>query len=169
MTTNYSYHPPNPSTSVKSAARDARVSFKNTREVSRVLRGKKIDDAIQYLQNVIDHKQCVPMRRYARGCGRTAQAKEFKTTRGRWPQKSCEFLIYLMKNLKANAAHKKVSHEGLVITHIQVNKAPKIYGRLYRAHGRVNSYNSSPCHIEIVAEEQQVQLEDTDQRIEEIE
>lgn len=168
MKTKYSYKPANPATSVKAASRDTRISFKNTRETSRMLKDKKIDEAITYLQNVINHKTCVPMRRYATKCGRTRQAKEYGTQRGRWPQKSCEFLIYLLNNMKANAAHKNLDVSTLVITHVQVNKAPKIYGRLHRAHGRVNSYNSSPCHIEIVAEKEIVQMEDTDQRIEEL-
>ena len=37
----------------------------------------------------------------------------------------------------------------LVIDHIQVNQAPKTRRRTYRAHGRINPYKSSPCHIEI--------------------
>merc|ERR1712198_440367 len=35
------------------------------------------------------------------------------------------------------------------IEHIQVNRAPKMRRRTYRAHGRINPYMSSPCHIEI--------------------
>ncbi|KAM0676287.1 60S ribosomal protein L17 [Gurleya vavrai] len=166
--TNYSYKPNDASSSVRASANNARVSFKNTRETSRVLRGKKIHDAITYLNNVVNHKQCVPMRRYARGCGRTKQAKEFKTTRGRWPEKSCDLFIYLLNNLIANADLKKLDVSNLVISHVQVNKAPKIYGRLHRAHGRVNSYNSSPCHVEIVAEKEIIQIEDGEKRIEEI-
>ncbi|KAM0678300.1 60S ribosomal protein L17 [Binucleata daphniae] len=166
--TNYSYHANDASQSVRASVKDARVSFKNTRETSRVLRGKKIQEAINYLQNVINHKQCVPMRRYARGCGRTKQAKEFKTTRGRWPEKSCNLFIYLLNNMIANADLKKLDISNLVLTHVQVNKAPKIYGRLHRAHGRVNSYNSSPCHVELVAEKEIVQIDDGEKRIEEI-
>ena len=32
----------------------------------------------------------------------------------------------------------------------QVNRAPKMRRRTYRAHGRINPYMSSPCHIEVV-------------------
>lgn len=32
---------------------------------------------------------------------------------------------------------------------VQVNRAPKMRRRTYRAHGRINPYMSSPCHIEI--------------------
>jgi len=43
----------------------------------------------------------------------------------------------------------------LVIDHIQVNRAPKIRRRTYRAHGRINPYQSSPCHIELILNEKE--------------
>ncbi|CAF5189656.1 unnamed protein product, partial [Rotaria sp. Silwood1] len=41
------------------------------------------------------------------------------------------------------------------IDHIQVNRAPKIRRRTYRAHGRINPYQSSPCHIELILSEKE--------------
>jgi len=41
----------------------------------------------------------------------------------------------------------------LVVKHIQVNQAPKQRRRTYRAHGRINAYMSSPCHVEIIVVE----------------
>ena len=41
----------------------------------------------------------------------------------------------------------------LVVKHIQVNQAPKQRRRTYRAHGRINAYMASPCHIEIIVVE----------------
>ncbi|ELT88130.1 hypothetical protein CAPTEDRAFT_41521, partial [Capitella teleta] len=43
----------------------------------------------------------------------------------------------------------------LVIEHVQVNRAPKMRRRTYRAHGRINPYMSSPCHIEIILAEKE--------------
>merc|ERR1712140_25265 len=43
----------------------------------------------------------------------------------------------------------------LVIEHIQVNRAPKMRRRTYRAHGRINPYMSSPCHIEVILAERE--------------
>ena len=31
-----------------------------------------------------------------------------------------------------------------------MNRAPKMRRRTYRAHGRINPYMSSPCHIEMI-------------------
>ena len=42
--------------------------------------------------------------------------------------------------------------------HIQVNQAPKQRRRTYRAHGRINAYMASPCHIEIIVVERDEQV-----------
>ena len=43
----------------------------------------------------------------------------------------------------------------LALTHIQVNAAQKQRRRTYRAHGRINPYMSSPCHIEMIFTEEE--------------
>lgn len=43
----------------------------------------------------------------------------------------------------------------MVIEHIMVNAAPKMRRRTYRAHGRINPYMSSPCHIELILAERE--------------
>ena len=52
----------------------------------------------------------------------------------------------MLKNAESNAELKGLDLDSLVIEHIQVNKAPKMRRRTYRAHGRINPYMSSPCH-----------------------
>ena len=42
--------------------------------------------------------------------------------------------------------------------HIQVNQAPKQRRRTFRAHGRINAYMASPCHIEIILVEKDEQV-----------
>merc|ERR1712038_684300 len=78
-----------------------------------------------------------------------AQAKVHGTAQGRWPLKSAEFLLQLLKNAESNAEYKGLDPDHLVIEHIQVNRAPKMRRRTYRAHGRINPYMSSPRHIEV--------------------
>ena len=65
--------------------------------------------------------------------------KQFGVTRARWPVKSAEFLLTLLKNAEANADAKGLDTGNLVVKHIQVNQAPKQRRRTYRAHGRVRS------------------------------
>lgn len=63
--------------------------------------------------------------------------KQFGVSRARWPEKSAEFLLGLLRNAEANADTKGLEISNLVISHIQVNQAPKQRRRTYRAHGRV--------------------------------
>jgi large subunit ribosomal protein L17e len=45
--------------------------------------------------------------------------------------------------------------DSLFISHIQVNKAMAQRRRTYRAHGRINPYMSSPCHVELILSEKE--------------
>ncbi|PVU94939.1 hypothetical protein BB561_002161 [Smittium simulii] len=152
--TRYSAVPANEAKSAKSSGSYLRVHFKNTREAAAAIKGRKLLNAISYLGDVKEHKQCIPYRRFHGGIGRTAQASAFKTTKGRWPAKSANFLLGLLQNIKSNAEAKELDVETCVIKHIQVNAAPKQRRRTFRAHGRVNPYMSSPCHIEIIVSEE---------------
>lgn len=60
-------------------------------------------------------------RRFTGGIGRKAQAKQFGTTQGRWPKKSAEFLLQLLKNAESNAEQKGLDIDHLFVEHIQVS------------------------------------------------
>ncbi len=55
--------------------------------------------------------------------GRCSQAKEFKVTKGRWPEKSVKVILGMLLNLEANATVKGLEIEKLTIKHVQVNRA----------------------------------------------
>ena len=152
MTKKFS-HEPQTEKSVKTRSFDTRVHFKNTYETARACQGMTIPLALQYMEDVIAHRRCIPYRRFNGSMGRTAQAKEFKMVQGRWPQKSCKAVINLLKNLEANANVKQLDLDKLIIKHVQVNRAQHGRRRTYRAHGRITRYMSTPCHIEIWAAE----------------
>ena len=63
--------------------------------------------------------------------------KQWGVSKARWPVKSAEFLLSLLKNAEANADTKGLDTGNLIVKHIQVNQAPKQRRRTYRAHGRV--------------------------------
>ena len=56
------------------------------------------------------------------GVGRHAQAAVHGTGQGRWPLKSCEFLLHMLKNAESNAEYKGLDADHLIIDHIQVRK-----------------------------------------------
>ncbi|CAL5219011.1 g767 [Coccomyxa viridis] len=151
----YAHEPDNATKAVKARGSDLRVHFKNTREGAMALRKMELGKAKHYLEEVLAHRRVIPFHRFCGGVGRTAQAKQegSTTAQGRWPKKSCEFLLGLLKNAESNAEVKGLDTENLIISHIQVNQAQRQRRRTYRAHGRINPYMSSPCHIELVLSE----------------
>ncbi len=152
----YSREPENGAKSCKARGSDLRVHFKNTCVTAAAIRDMSLKKAKKYLEDVVAHKQAIPFR-FFNGCiGRHAQAKNVPgapATQCRWPKKSCEFLLHLLKNAESNAEVKGLDTELLEITHIQVNRAQKQRRRTYRAHGRTNPYMSSPSHIELILSE----------------
>ena len=69
------------------------------------LRKMELAKAKHYLEEVLAHRRVIPFHRFCGGVGRTAQAKQegSTTAQGRWPKKSCEFLLGLLKNAESNA------------------------------------------------------------------
>jgi len=127
-----------------------RTHFKNMREVAAALTGLKLTKAYSYLGDVQEHKQVIPFRRFNGGVGRASQAKQFKATQGRWPEKSVKFILRLLKNAESNADAKNLDLDDLFIKSIGVQQAPKTRRRTYRAHGRINPYQGHPVHLEII-------------------
>merc|ERR1712002_179337 len=142
----------------KARGSNLRVHFKNTRETAQAIKKMPLSRATRYLKNVIAQKEIIPFRRFMGGVGRHAQAKVHGTSQGRWPRKSAEFLLDLLKNAESNAEYKGLDTDNLIVDHIQVDRAPKMRRRTYRAHGRINPYMSSPCHIEVVLAENEEQI-----------
>merc|ERR1712012_1015640 len=151
----YAKEPDNATKAAKARGSNLRVHFKNTRETAQAIKRMPLNRATTYLKNVVEQKEIIPFRRFMGGVGRHAQAKVHGTSQGRWPKKSAEFLLHLLKNAESNAEYKGLDADHLVIDHIQVNRAPKMRRRTYRAHGRINPYMSSPCHIEVVLVEKE--------------
>merc|ERR1711935_668620 len=151
----YASEPDNATKAAKAKGSNLRVHFKNTRETAQAIKKMPLHRATAYLKNVVEQKEIIPFRRFMGGVGRHAQAKAHGTSQGRWPKKSAEFLLHLLKNAESNAEYKGLDADHLVVDHIQVNRAPKMRRRTYRAHGRINPYMSSPCHIEVVLVEKE--------------
>lgn len=98
----------------------------------------------------------MPFHRYNGGAGRYDPSKQWGWTQGQRPKKSAEFLLYMLKNAESNTQLKGLDVDSLVIEHISVNKVPKMQHRIYRAHGWINPYMSSPCHTKMILTEKEL-------------
>merc|ERR1711937_1136210 len=130
---------------------NVRTSFKNMRETSLAISGKKVSSARQTLKEVLDHRRCILFRRFTGGIGRTAQAHNDggSNGQGRWPVKAAKILLHLLENAESNAEFEHVNMDELYVNHVLINRAGKQKRRTYRAHGRINPMNCTLCHIDI--------------------
>ena len=104
----YSREAKNPSKACKAMGVDLRVHYKNTYETGQAIKGMELHTAQKYLEDVVEKKRCIPFRKYTGCIGRTAQAKAFKMSQGRWPVKSCKVMLGLLKNAESNAEFKNL-------------------------------------------------------------
>jgi len=161
----WSREPTNPSKACKAMGVDLPTSFKNTYQVAQAIKHMDLRKAQTYLEDVLERKQCIPYRRLSGGTGRCAQAKAFKggVSNGRWPVKSVRVILDLLKNAESNSEFKNLDPDNMYISHIAVNRAQHGRRRTYRAHGRINAYMSSPCHVEVFLQEHKEDTEKSDE------
>ncbi len=155
---NYSRQPRVSSKSAKAKISDLRCHFKNTLETANVIRGMTLRGAQQYYRQVLSKTRCVPFKRYNRGVGRTGQAKEWGTTKGRWPRKSVVAVLSLLKNAESNAISKGLEPKKMVVGHVQVDQARRMRRRTFRAHGRIGPYMCCPCHVQLYLTQKQTKV-----------
>merc|ERR1712206_40107 len=141
----YAQEPDNASKTAKAKGSNLRVHFKNTRETAQAIKKMPLHRATAYLKNVVEQKEIIPFRRFMGGVGRHAQAKVHGTSQGRWPKKSAEFLLHLLKNAESNAEYKGLDSDHLVVDHIQVNRAPKCEGE----HIVLTVVSIRTCHLPV--------------------
>lgn len=135
---------------VKCRGDGLRVSFKNTSNTVNAIKGMTLHRAKRYLKNVLAKKEIIPFRRFKGDVGRAAQAKIHGVSQGRWPTKSAKIVLELLENAASNAEMRSIDVDTLRVTHGVVQRAPHMRRRTYRAHGRINQYQSSPSHIELI-------------------
>ena len=129
------------------------VSLKYATEVSRELKGKRVAKAEQFLQNVVDQKQYLPLRRYLKKVGhKPGQAQSFTKT-GRYPKRCCQAFLGLINSVKANADYKGLDADNLVIQHVFASQGFRRVG--HQSQGRIagKRHRKKSTHLEMVVRE----------------
>jgi len=147
----YSITEIDPDKTVKASGRELRVSPKHAREVCKAIKGMKLDQAKEYLRQVIAKKKPVPFRRYKKKMGhRHGMEKAFA---GRYPVKAAQKILKVLEGAEANAEYKGLDLERLRIIHASAYPGMKIRRYIERAFGRASPHVETLCHIELVLEE----------------
>lgn len=145
----YSYQPQDETKAVRAMGYEIPMSFKKAMEICRALKGKKVPQAIKFLENVIELKVPVPMKKHKK---KVAHKNIPGWYAGRYPQKTAKEILKVLNNLKANAEYKGLKPEELIIVHAQAKKGRAIKRYVPRAFGRAVPKVKQLTTVEFVAE-----------------
>ncbi len=138
-----------PSITAKASGRDLRISPKAAREVCAAIKGMMLDDAKEYLRQLIAKKKPVPFKRY----NKKLPHRRGLQGAGRYPVKAARRILEVLESAEANADFKGLDLENLRVTHAAAYPGAKIRRYMPRAFGRATPRFETLCHVEIVLEQ----------------
>lgn len=137
-----------PDTTAKALGREMPISPKFAREVAGMIRGMKVDVARQALEDVIDKKRAVPLKRYNKRVSHKPGVGP-----GRYPVKAAKAILGVIDSAASNAEYKGLDVSAMEIRTITVSRGRTIPGHMPRAHGRATQWNQETVNLEIILEE----------------
>lgn len=151
---NYSIQLEDESRVAKAVARDVPVSPKKLVNLARVIKGMHLEEAKEFLKQVIEKKQPVPLWRYrGKAAHHKGVADRWKVPQARYPVKAARHMLKLLENLEANAENKDLDIESLRIVHVGVHKSYTLKRYMPRAFGRSTPKFKKLSNIEVIAVE----------------
>ncbi len=100
-----------------------RISMKDSREIGRMIKNKRVLDAIRFLERVIKLEQPVEFRRYTEGA---AHKKGIKGG-GRYPVNASKEILKLLKSIIKDAENRGMDVEKIYIKYFVVSKGYRFY------------------------------------------
>jgi len=135
---------------VVSYGRELPISLKHSIEICREIKGMSLEDAKNYLNDVILLKRAVPFKRFNK---KVAHKRIEGWDAGRYPKKASMAILRLLNNLEKNAEYKGLDVENLVIKHASASKGRVIMRYFPRAMGRSTPKRRITTNIELLAKE----------------
>lgn len=132
----------------KASGRSLKISPKHSREICKAINGMELEEAKDYLEDVIEMKQAVPFRRHNKKVGHKRGLEGWPT--GRYPVKAASQILDVLINAEANAEYKGLDTDNLEIAHISSHRGYVVRGWIPRAFGRASPFNTPTTHIQIV-------------------
>ena len=140
-----------PDRTALASGRNLRISYKHAVEICDAIRGMRLDQAMEFLEDVIAKRRAVPFRRFH---GKVAHRRGLEGwPAGRYPVKAAKAILKVLENAQANAEYKGLDTSRLQIVHIAAQKGIKIRKFIPRAFGRATPFFSQLTHIEVAVEE----------------
>lgn len=107
-----------PKTTARSGIMNARLSWKDSIEMGRFIKGMKAAKAKAFLQDVIRKKRALPLPRFNDNRGH----KPGKLGPGRYPVNVSRAFLELIESAEKNAEHKGLDEAALVVKYVFANK-----------------------------------------------
>jgi large subunit ribosomal protein L22 len=137
-----------PDKTSRAIGKELPISPKFSREICTMLRGKKVTVAVRILEEIIDLKRPVPMKRF-----NTGVAHKRRVGPGRFPQKAARAILGVIESARHNAEYKGLDSENMKVTVVTTNLGRTTKGFMPRAYGRATQWNQQTANIEVILEE----------------
>jgi len=124
----------------------APISLRKSIEVTRFLKGRKLEEAIDLMDNVMKKKVAVPFKKFASAPHKKGIGP------GKYPVKAAYYFKALLKNVQANALNKGFSDD-LVIFNISADKAPTM-----PRYGRKRGIRAKRTHLQVLVTESESKI-----------
>ena len=132
--------------------RNLPISPKHAREICQELKGKYLETAQEYLEEVILGNRSIPFRRYNRKVSHRSDLSKWPS--GRYPQKAAREILRVLENAEQNSSFKGLETSRLRITHMLAQRGRKVRGFTPRSQGRSSPSHHTLTHIEVVVTEE---------------
>ena len=128
-------------------------SPKHAIEIARFIRNQDVNNALDYLNEVVALKKAVPFRRFNRNVAHKRGLVGWDA--GRYPVKASKGYIKLLEGVKKNAEYSGLDADRLVIVHAAANRGRGQKAFFPRAMGRATPKRRETVNIEIIVQEVQ--------------
>jgi large subunit ribosomal protein L22 len=135
----------------RAIGRELRVSPKSSTEICRAVKKKSVEKAKEFLNEVVEMKRPVPMKRFKKGVAHKRGLE--KAYAGRYPKKAASQILKVLESAEANAEYKGLDTERLYVKHISTQRGRVIRGIIPRAFGRASAHNEQTTNIEVILQE----------------
>jgi len=137
----------------RAIANNAPVSERYSTEIAREIKGKRLDKAMKFLQDIVEHKRHLPLKRFNKEVPHRKGMAASGTKTGRYPERCCTKWIGLLEQAKANADYKSLASDNLVIIHAFASKG---VGRTsHQPQGKTSGKArvKKAAHLEVIVKE----------------
>lgn len=148
----YAEHELDPETTARAMASELHISPKHAHELCRAVKGRRVEDAEEFLVKVLNMKVAVPFKRYKKKVAHRSGLKKWYA--GRYPRTATYEILKLIQGAKSNAEYKGLDLEALRIWRATTKQGRTIHGIMPRAFGRATPKDTETVTVEIVLREE---------------